>query len=140
MAELSRSPFRAERAIQLPFTLNGAGSVAATADPEKIWEYRVKTALGTSVGERLLRPTYGVSIADIEFNTESMAREILTREIETAFANNLEKLSLDTIDFSFDTSSGVLNVTVGYFLPNNNLVETTMGIANISGSSPISEA
>jgi hypothetical protein len=69
-----------------------------------------------------------------------MAREILTREIESAFANNLENLSLDTVDFSFDASLGVLNVTVGYFLPSNNLVETTMGIASISGASPISEA
>jgi phage baseplate assembly protein W len=126
--------------MQLPFTLTGSGAVASTSDPEKIWEYRVKTALGTSVGERLLRPTYGVSIADIEFNTESMAREILSREIETAFANNLDSLRLDTVDFSFDSNSGVLNVTVGYFLPNNNLVETTMGIVNVSGSSPISEA
>jgi phage baseplate assembly protein W len=126
--------------MQLPFTLNGSGAVADTSDPEKIWEYRVKSALGTSLGERLLRPTYGVSISDIEFNTESMAREILTREIESAFANNLENLSLDTVDFSFDASLGVLNVTVGYFLPSNNLVETTMGIASISGSSPISEA
>lgn len=140
MAELSRSPFRAERAMQLPFTLTKSGVVAATADPEKIWEYRVKTALGTSIGERLFRPTYGLALTDIEFNTESIAREILLREIETAFANNLDNLTLDNVDFSFDRGTGVLSVIVGYYLPNNTLTETTMGIASIAGDSPISEA
>jgi phage baseplate assembly protein W len=126
--------------MQLPFKVTPGGKVADTATPEKLWEYRVKSVLGTATGERLLRPLYGISLGDIEFNTQSIAGEIINREIENAFASSLEDLELDSISVDFDEATSTMNVLVSYYLPDNTLSTATVGVAAINGNNPISEA
>lgn len=132
--------FTPESAIQVPFSIASNGKVADTVSFEKIWEYRVKAALGTSLGERVLRPNYGVEIADIEFNTGSIAQEIISREIEQVFVNYLPDLQLSEIEPTFIPDTGTLSVSVSYYLPNTTLSNVTVGVATIRGNSPISEA
>lgn len=139
MVNSIQSPFTSEEAIQIPFTVPKSGSVATTTSQEKVWEYRVKMALGTSVGERLLRMQYGVDITDLAFNTSSIAEQIVEREIQTVFARYLPDLSIDEVTADFDYPNGVLNVSVSYYLPDSTLSNTTVGVATISDSAPISE-
>ena len=132
------SPFVSDAAIQVPFTIS-QGRVADTTDVERVWEYRVKTVLGTSIGERIFYPGYGIALGDIEFNTQTIAKEIIQREIETAFTNFLEELQLESIDISFTETESTMNVIVTYYLPDNTLSNATVGVAQISSSAPISE-
>jgi phage baseplate assembly protein W len=135
----SSTPYILEAAIQLPFAIAKSGKIADTYSQSKVWEYRVKSALGTILGERVMRPNYGVEIADIEFNTESVAREIVLREIERVFSDYLLDLQLEDIDVSFEAGSATLNVNVTYILPDESVSNVTVGIATINGNSPINE-
>lgn len=139
MVDSIQSPFTSEASIQLPFAVTKSGVVATTTSQEKVWEYRVKMALGTSVGERLLRMQYGVDITDLAFNTSSISEQIVEREIQTVFARYLPDLSLDEVTSDFDYPNGILNVSVSYYLPDSTLSNTTVGVATISDSAPISE-
>jgi len=134
----SRS-FTPDSAIQVPFAISSNGKVSDTVSFEKIWEYRVKSALGTGLGERVLRPNYGVEISDIEFNTGSIAQEIIIREIEQVFVNYLPDLELSDVEPTFNPDTGTLNVSVSYILPNTTLSNVTVGVATIRGNAPISE-
>ena len=134
-----QSPFVTDSAIQVPFSVTSGGKIADTFLKDKVWEYRVKSLLGTAVGERVLRPLYGIDLTNIEFNTHSIASEIITREIQTAFSRFLEEITLDDVSISFDQATSIMSVTVSYTLPDNTLSTTTVGVAQINDNSPISE-
>ena len=134
------SPFKSERAIQVPFAISASGSVSDTTDYSKIWDYRVRQAIGTSLGERLLYSDYGMRIPDLTFSTMTLAKEIVTKEIQGVFVTYLPELSLDTVEVLFEEDNGTVNVSVTYVLPNNNTENTVLGIAVVSGDNPISEA
>lgn len=140
MANTISSPFKSERAMQLPFAISASGSISDTTDYSKIWDYRVRQALGTSLGERLLYSDYGMRIPDLTFSTMTLAKEIVTKEIQSVFMTYLQELSLDSVEVTFEEDSGTVNVAVTYVLPNNNLGNTVLGIAVVSGDNPISEA
>lgn len=134
------SPFVYESAIQLPFTVTGNGKVADTTDPAKVWAYRVKALIGSAVGERILRPKYGLDLIDVAFNAQSIAEEVINREVEAAFAAYLPDLTLDSIELQFDADNATLNVDIGYILPNNVPSNITVGVVTIDPANPISEA
>jgi hypothetical protein len=133
------SPFVLDAAMQVPFSIAPNGRVADTSDVGRVWEYRVKTALGTAIGERIFYPGYGIALGDIEFNTQSIAKEIIQREIESAFTSFLEELQLESVDISFSERDSTMNVIVTYYLPDNTLSNATVGVAQISSTAPISE-
>jgi phage baseplate assembly protein W len=126
--------------MQLPFAISSSGSISDTTDYSKIWDYRVRQALGTSLGERLLYSDYGMRIPDLTFSTMTLAKEVVTKEIQSVFMTYLQELSLDSVEVTFEEDSGTVNVAVTYVLPNNNLGNTVLGIAVVSGDNPISEA
>jgi len=140
MVNTISSPFKSERAMQLPFAISSSGSISDTTDYSKIWDYRVRQALGTSLGERLLYSDYGMRIPDLTFSTMTLAKEVVTKEIQSVFMTYLQELSLDSVEVTFEEDSGTVNVAVTYVLPNNNLGNTVLGIAVVSGDNPISEA
>lgn len=125
--------------MQLPFAISPSGSISDTTDYSKIWEYRVRQAIGTSLGERLLYSDYGMRIPELTFTTMSLAKELVTKEIESVFTDYLEELSLESVDVFFEQDRGLVNVEVIYILPNNNLGDVVLGIAIVSGNDPISE-
>jgi phage baseplate assembly protein W len=139
MENIISSPFKSERAIQLPFAISASGSISDATDYSKIWDYRVRQAIGTSRGERLLYSDYGMRIPELTFATMSLAKEIVTKEIQSVFMTYLPELSLDSVNVLFDEDNGIVNVAVTYVLPNNNLGNTVLGVAVVSGDNPISE-
>jgi hypothetical protein len=79
-------------------------------------------------------------IPDLTFSTMTLAKEIVTKEIQGVFVTYLPELSLDTVEVLFEEDNGTVNVSVTYVLPNNNTENTVLGIAVVSGDNPISEA
>lgn len=128
-----------EITISLPFTINSLGIVGTTKDQSKIWADRVRSVLGTSLRERVMRPTLGTLIPFALFETSENAEAEIKSEIAKAFNSQLSLLKLNGVDVSTDEYTNTLKVTVIYDLPNNETITTTIGFVSIQGNNPAYE-
>lgn len=129
----------AEMAISLPFTVSTYGSVSTTTEQTKIWADRVRGAIGTMLGERVMRPNYGSKIPHEMFNLETETLKNLENEISDVFFRELPLLSLTSVEVSFDENENIISAEVVYALPNDQIVTTNVGVSSISGNSPITQ-
>ena len=127
----------AEYAIALPFSIDAYGKVNSTIDQSKIWSDRVRSVLGTTIRERVLRPTFGTLIPFALFASETSATAQVENEVQTAFVNQLRLLRLDSVIVTVDQYTNVLTVEIVYGLPNNEVVSTVVGLALVDGANPI---
>lgn len=128
-----------EVAISLPFSINEFGSVSTSSSQEKIWQDRVRSAVGTAVGERLLRPDYGTEIPSTVLDNAEAAAELIKSQVELAFVRDLTLLKLDTVETSYSERTSALTVEIAYELPNRQTETVTLGFASLSGNLPITE-
>lgn len=127
----------AEEALLLPFSLNvQTGKIETTKDQNVIWSNRVRIAIETSLGERVMRPTYGTKIPDALFNTVDEFEIILRREVNKIFVDQLPLLSLVSVSADHDTKYNRLSVEVTYQLPNKNELTTKAGVMVVSDINP----
>lgn len=126
----------AEKTIALPFSIDPYGKVTFTSDQSKIWGDRVRSVMGTFLRERVMRPEFGTQIPYSIFNTQEAAEQEIATETAQAFNQQLPLLTLNSVTSSFDPYSGVINVTIIYRLPNDVIVDTTIGIVTLSGNTP----
>jgi phage baseplate assembly protein W len=127
-----------ERAISLPFSIDSYGNVSSTKDQSKIWADKVRSVVGTSVNERVMRAEFGTKIPFATFNGRELVAEITRRELFSAFAKFLPALTLQEVSVSFGDDDQVI-AEITYSLPNQQDITTTIGLAYISGNSPIYE-
>lgn len=125
-----------ERAISLPFSIDPYGNVSSTVDQQKIWADRVRSVIGTSLRERVMRPDFGGKIAFKVFDNQDIAESSVKTEVQQMFGSQLPLLSLQDVSTSFDEYTGTLNTTVIYKLPNDQVVSTSIGVVYISGNNP----
>lgn len=128
-----------EIAISLPFRFSEYGKISDTTEPTKIWADRVRSAVGTMVGERVMFPRYGSKIPTHVFNTQTEVADKIDDEVHRVFNEYLPSLTLDTVDVQFDENSGVFSADIVYSLPNDIVVSTNVGFASISGNLPLAE-
>lgn len=128
-----------ESTITLPFKINEFGKVATNNSQEKIWADRVRSAIGTAVGERVMRPGYGTEISDIVLGDAERGAELLKDQVQLAFTRDLSLLELSSTEVSFNEVEGILSVEIVYSLPNQQVQTVTMGFAKLSGNYPIIE-
>ena len=129
----------AEVSIALPFSIDAYGSVGTTVDQSKIWADRVMSVLGTTIRERVMRPTFGTIIPFSLFNSEESASAEIRAEVGKAFSEQLKLLSLEKVNITSDEYTNVLNIEVVYGLPNNEIVSTIVGLVHVDGVNPIYE-
>jgi phage baseplate assembly protein W len=127
-----------ERAISLPFSIDSYGNVSSTKDQSKIWADKVHSVVGTTFGERVMRSEFGTKIPFATFNGRQLVAEVTRRELFNAFAKFLPALTLQDVAVSFGDEDQVI-AEITYSLPNQQDVTTTIGLAYISGNSPIYE-
>jgi phage baseplate assembly protein W len=120
-----------EAAISLPVSLDSYGRLLISYNSDKIWQDRVLSVLGTNLGERVNRPSFGTTIATSNFQNLSSLEEFITQEIENAFIEFLPLLSLDLVTVTEDTTNGTLEVLVTYQLPNDKVDKVVVAIAAI---------
>jgi phage baseplate assembly protein W len=125
-----------EKTLALPFSIDPYGKVSVTTDQSKIWADRVRSVMGTFLRERVMRPEFGSNIPYSVFNTQEAASEEISIETSQAFSQHLPLLTLDSVSSSFDSYSGIINVTITYKLPNDIVVDTTIGILTVRGNTP----
>lgn len=125
-----------EKTIALPFSIDPYGKVTSTSEQSKIWADRVRSVVGTTVKERVMRPTFGSDIAYGVFDTQTAADEIIKSNVAQVFSTQLPLLKLGTVTTSYDEYTGTLNTTITYSLPNDQVVTTNIGIVTVSGNTP----
>lgn len=128
-----------EKAISLPFLIDPYGRVASTQSQSKIWSDKVKSVLGTTLRERVMRPNFGTLIPYSLFNTETTAVSEIETEVTKAFVEQLSLLTLEKVNVTSDQYTNVLTIEVIYALPNDEIVSTVIGLVLIQGTKPIYE-
>ena len=128
-----------EVAIALPFSLNTLGVVNTATSQSKIWADRVRSVLGTTLRERVMRPNFGTIIPFSLFEGVTDAASQVKHEITVAFASQLPLLTLNSTSVNFDTYTNSMSVEVVYDLPNNEKVTTNLGYVSIDGTIPAYE-
>ena len=128
-----------EYAIALPFSFDAFGGVASATNQEKIWADRLRSAIGTVVGERLMRSKYGTEIPRNSFATVTDMEGLVVSEIERVFTDQFTALTLTEVTPIFDPKTSTINVTVLYNLPNRDQASVSIGLVQISPDEPIIE-
>lgn len=129
----------AEYTVSLPFSISDFGTVSSTTNQEKIWADRVRSVVGTSIQERVMRPAFGTDIPRTLFETEQVMVGKIEEEISKVFVSLLPLLTLSSVTTEFDSSLNVITATILYELPNKQESTIALGIATISSNQPISE-
>jgi phage baseplate assembly protein W len=128
-----------ESAIKLPVTIDDMGNFAMTTDQNQIWSERVRSAVGTIRGERVMQPNYGTRIANSFFDGQNVVDQTIKREISEVFNTFLNLLTLDEVEVITSNSTGsngTITANITYTLPNLTQVTTTVGIVTINGNYP----
>jgi phage baseplate assembly protein W len=103
-----------QRAIALPFSFDTAGSVAYVEDEKKIWQDRVVLVCMTNLNERIMRPTFGTSVASTLFENVNDSISLIQQTIGGAFTKFLPALSLQKVNGSVDPVDGNIVIEVFY--------------------------
>lgn len=126
-------------ALSLPFSINRFGGISVTTDPKKIWSDRVRSAVGTALTQRVMRPTYGTAVPQLLFDSVDIVRAALESEINLVFANYLPTLIFEESVINYDERQNVLSIDVRYRLPDGEEELVTLGVATLNGNSIIRE-
>ena len=125
-----------ETAISFPFSIDGYGNIGKTSDQSEIWEARVKSAVGTALGERVMRAGYGTRITELFFDTQDELRSGITKEVSSVFDSYLPLLTLNSVDVVYDELFGELTATISYSLPNQTTITTSVSMVTINKTNP----
>lgn len=130
MAEIKTS----EIALKLPFSVDESGNLNIATSQEEIWADRVRIALGTRLGERVMRPGYGTRLGASLFDTVSTTADIIIKDVTQVFHEQFGLLYLNYVNPSFNEVTNTLTVTVSYLLPNKSAVVTEVGVVTVSNT------
>jgi len=128
-----------EKAISLPFSIDTFGMIGSTSEQPKIWADKVRSVIGTSIRERVMRPTFGTLIPYSLFNGEENALLEVADETREAFGKRLPLLTLIDVTVEPGSAPGELTVDITYSLPNQEVQKTSIGFINIQGILPAYE-
>lgn len=126
-------------AISMPFTIDKFGGIATTTDQRKIWGDRVRSAVGTALTQRVMRPAYGTAIPQMLFDSVDVVTETLEAEINTVFASYLSELVFEETSVRYDDKQNIISLDVRYRLPDGNEELVTLGVASLNGNQIIRE-
>lgn len=85
--------------VKFPFTISG-GSVVTTSDPTEIIGSRVTFLIGTSIGERIMRPAWGIDILSTVFSLGGDLEDAMEEAIEVAFTDHFPEYEPREITFN----------------------------------------
>lgn len=125
-----------ETAISLPFSIDGYGNISKTSNQSEIWEARVKSAVGTAIGERVMRAGYGTRIPELFFDTQDALDSGIKKEVTSVFDSYLPLLTLNTVDVVYNELLGEITATISYSLPNQTTTTTSVSIVTINKTNP----
>ena len=125
-----------EVALRLPMTYDSSGSLLVTTTESTMWADRLKIAIGTRIGERVMRPGYGTRVGQSVFNTTSSLEDTVRRDIFKLFSEYFPLLTLGDIKTNFVETTGQVFIEVTYQLPNKKESTTKVGVMVVSSTNP----
>ena len=129
----------AEKAFSLPFTFDSTGNIAKTVDQSKIWQDKVRSAVGTILGERVMRSNFGSDVSFSQFDTVGEIQRTIEENVSELFSSTFPTLEVKDVLTEYNVSSEEIVVSIEYVLPNQDEVRTQVGIATLSGTQPLYE-
>jgi phage baseplate assembly protein W len=129
-----------EVAIALPFRIDAQGNVATSTDQGAIWADRLKAAVGTIAGTRLMRSTYGSDLSQGFMDTTSAINAVIQDEVAKIFVNQFPTLTLISVSVDWSVDTNIVNAEVLYRLPSQDEAQTTVGIAILASDDLLKEA
>lgn len=107
------------KAISLPFRLDSYGKIATSNELSKIWSDRVRTVVGTVIGERVMQPSFGCTLPQNLFDTVVVAPGYADGQLRAAFTEWLPELDfIGTAVVADDSENGSVSLEVSYQIPN----------------------
>lgn len=113
-------------ALSYPFRIGAHGRVADTTDTKRIWTDRVRAVVSTEVGDRVMRPTFGVDSTSAILSIGTPAQSDIPGKIADAFKTFLPTITLESINTSVDEDSHSLIVEVVFTCPDNTIASTSV--------------
>lgn len=118
--------------ISYPFSIDNQGRVAVAKTPRKVWIDRVRSVLSTQVGDRVMRPTFGLDSLSAVLNVGTPAEKSIEEQIRDAFLKQLPALTLNRVSSYVDTSSSTTVVDVVFTSPSGDIFNSTLSIGDES--------
>lgn len=107
--------------IDQSFRVDPQGRIAFTSDSRRILMNRVRTVIGTEVGERVMRPDYGVPLQSMLFEgDDEMTATVIASDIERALEEYEPGIVVHSVETdSKDELDGIINVSVTFSAANS---------------------
>jgi phage baseplate assembly protein W len=128
-----------EIAISLPFKVDSFGTISATVNQGKIWQDRVRSVIGTALGERVYRPGFGCDAANKIYESEEYLMGTVEQDIRNAFQRFLPLLSLDSVEVTLEDETRTIFAEVTYATASSAQYLIQVGIASIDGTNTLQE-
>jgi phage baseplate assembly protein W len=130
---------KANKMIAFPFAIDSSGNVNFVSDYAGMQSARVRSALGTLKGERVMRPNFGSGVAHRVFSSGADFRTGIESDIRKVFADWLTNLTLKEIQIGQVELNGSVQVNVTYTTPLDEVLTTTAGVIAVNGDATIRE-
>ena len=122
--------FQQQVELDGPFRVDAQGGIATTRDPSQVLRNHVLTVIGTSVGERVMRPNYGTEVRDMLFEgDDDVTSAILQSDIQRAL--EAAEPGIVVQDVSTQTGNGldgIIGIEVTYSAANSQLETVTVPV------------
>lgn len=125
--------------IAFPFAIDSSGNVNFVSSETSRNSIRVKSALGTIRGERVMRPEFGSELAKLAFQNEGSLNKSVESYVKNAFMNWLPDLTVKAVEVGNLSFDGSIQVNVTYTTPLKDSVTTTAGVVVLSNNNPSNE-
>ncbi|MFD4669924.1 GPW/gp25 family protein [Lentzea sp. NPDC058450] len=102
------------RGVAFPISITDRGGVAEVAGAD-VLDQSIRIILGTTPGERVMRPDFGCDLASLAFAPNNAATANLARlYVESALTRWEPRIELGAVDVANDLDRDALVVTVHY--------------------------
>jgi phage baseplate assembly protein W len=115
------------KAISVPFRFDGYGNVATSTAPSKIWAGRVRSVLGTPVGQRVMRLDFGSELPNNLFDIAVTTPGFIEAGVTSAASRWLPDIEVVDVEVTDDNTNDV-SVNITYQIPESTISGTTYSV------------
>lgn len=115
-------------ALDAPFRVDGTGRIAVTRSLQREIALRLESIIGTSPGERVMRPAYGAGAGLYLFDSnDELAASSLASRIQDQINAMEPAVSVDNVSIEqMERLSGLMRMRVDYHLRSTGEVQTAV--------------
>ncbi len=113
--------------MQVPFHVGAAGEIAFSEDPVRIAGQHLTSALGTTPGERVMRPEYGSGLQSYAFQiADEDTMDVLEVDLQVAALEQVPQAVVTGVRALTPNHSSYVTVGVEFSMTNGDTGEITL--------------